>query len=119
METADTFKNAPIHDKRAILELMDSLEPKEMVELVDFLKGNKKNHTDKNEITINTLYPQFLDVMKAVVLIQNSLVMSNLNTPMLTKTEQGELMFLLYKWKINFTNHRNEVIDGMITELSK
>ena len=42
METEDIFKNSPIHDKRAILEMMDKLEPKEMVKVVDFIQEQVK-----------------------------------------------------------------------------
>lgn len=42
METEDKFKNSPIHDKRAILEMMDKLEPKEMVKVVDYIQEQVK-----------------------------------------------------------------------------
>jgi hypothetical protein len=42
METPDRFKNSPIHDKSAILELMDELKPEQMVELVDYLQKRVK-----------------------------------------------------------------------------
>jgi hypothetical protein len=35
----NNFKNSPIHDKKAIIEMMDELEPKEMIEVVEFLKS--------------------------------------------------------------------------------
>lgn len=38
----DKFKNSPIHDKRAILEIMDKLDPKAMVKVVDFIQGQVK-----------------------------------------------------------------------------
>lgn len=52
MKPEDKFKNSPIHDKRAILEMMDKLKPKEMVKVVDYiqeqlvlsLKSNKKKY---------------------------------------------------------------------------
>ena len=41
----DKFTNAPIHDKKAIIEMMNKLHPKEMAEVVEFIKikiyGNK------------------------------------------------------------------------------
>jgi hypothetical protein len=42
METPDRFKNSPIHDKSAILELMDELKPEQMVELVGYLQNQVK-----------------------------------------------------------------------------
>ena len=42
MITSDNFKNAPIHDKKAILEMLDELEPKEMVELVRWLNHEQE-----------------------------------------------------------------------------
>jgi hypothetical protein len=38
MDTNDNFKNSPVHDKRAILELMDTLNPKQMIKVVELLK---------------------------------------------------------------------------------
>lgn len=38
METADKFKNSPIHDKQAILGIIDELHPEQMGELVSFLQ---------------------------------------------------------------------------------
>lgn len=35
----DEFKNSPIHDKKAINSMMDELEPKDMVEVVEFIKS--------------------------------------------------------------------------------
>ena len=35
----DEFKKSPIHDKKAINSMMDELEPKEMVEVVEFIKS--------------------------------------------------------------------------------
>lgn len=46
-KTEDTFKNSPIHDKRAIVELMDKLEPKEMVKVVDFIQEQVKLYQSK------------------------------------------------------------------------
>lgn len=34
----DKFTNAPIHDKKAIIEMMNKLHPKEMAEVVEFIK---------------------------------------------------------------------------------
>jgi hypothetical protein len=42
METPDRFKNSPIHDKSAILELMDELKPEQMAELVGYLQNQVK-----------------------------------------------------------------------------
>lgn len=35
----DKFTNAPIHDKKAIIEMMNELHPKEMIEVVEFIKS--------------------------------------------------------------------------------
>ena len=42
MKTEDKFKNSPIHDKRAILEMMDELRPEQMVKVVDFIQEQIK-----------------------------------------------------------------------------
>ena len=42
MKTEDKFKNSPIHDKRAILEMMDELRPEQMVKVVDFIQEQVK-----------------------------------------------------------------------------
>jgi hypothetical protein len=54
----------------------------------------------------------------AVLTLENGILFSGLNS-MLTKDEEKELCLLLYKWKTNFRNHKKEVINGMICELSK
>ena len=38
MKIENSFKNSPIHDKCYILDIMDKLEPKEMVQVVDFIQ---------------------------------------------------------------------------------
>jgi hypothetical protein len=43
--TEDKFKNSPIHDKKAIIDMMDELEPKEMIEVVELLKSKTKQMT--------------------------------------------------------------------------
>jgi len=50
METENKFKNSPIHDKRLILEMMDKLEPKEMVKVVDFIQEQVKLFCQPNVI---------------------------------------------------------------------
>lgn len=40
----DKFKNAPIHDKKAIIEMMDELEPKDMIEVVELLQSKQRKH---------------------------------------------------------------------------
>lgn len=42
METENKFKNSPIHDKRAILKMMDELRPEQMVKVVDFIQEQVK-----------------------------------------------------------------------------
>jgi len=34
----DKFKKSPIHDKKAIIKMMDKLTPKKMIKVVEFLK---------------------------------------------------------------------------------
>lgn len=47
----DKFTNAPIHDKKEIIEMMNNLHPKEMAEVVEFIKikietyGTNRNNT--------------------------------------------------------------------------
>jgi hypothetical protein len=43
MQTPDTFRNSPMHNKSAILELMDELKPDQMMELVDYLQKSINN----------------------------------------------------------------------------
>jgi hypothetical protein len=38
----DQFKNSPIHDKKAIIEMMDELEPKDMIEVVELIMSKLK-----------------------------------------------------------------------------
>lgn len=64
------------------------------------------------------LYPKFKDMENAVLTLENGILFSAL-TPMLTKDEEKEFCLLLYKWKTNFRNHKKEVVNGMISELSK
>ena len=40
----DKFKNSPIHDKKAIIDMMDELEPKDMIEVVELLKSKQRKH---------------------------------------------------------------------------
>ena len=36
------FENAPIHDKKAIIKMMDKLTPEKMIKVVEFLKDLSK-----------------------------------------------------------------------------
>jgi hypothetical protein len=38
----DKFKNSPIHDKKVIISMMDELEPKDMIEVVELLKSKQQ-----------------------------------------------------------------------------
>jgi len=51
METNEKFTNSPIHDKGAIIKMMDRLEPKEMVTVVAFIMEQleKSNFNTKND----------------------------------------------------------------------
>ncbi len=50
----DKFKNSPIHDKQAIISMMDELEPKDMVEVVELLKS-KQQKADKQQTAVDIL----------------------------------------------------------------
>ncbi len=43
METTNKFKNSPIHDKAAVIEMLDNLEPKDMIKVVAFIQEQIKN----------------------------------------------------------------------------
>jgi hypothetical protein len=43
METSENFKNSPLHDKKAIIEMMDEFTPEQMVNVVECLKLLKLN----------------------------------------------------------------------------
>ena len=64
------------------------------------------------------LYPELKDMETAVLTLENGILFSAL-TPMLTKEEENEFCLLLYKWKTNFRNHKKEVVNWMLSELSK
>ena len=42
--TNETEINATIHDKKAIIEMMNELHPKEMIEVVEFIKSKIKTY---------------------------------------------------------------------------
>jgi hypothetical protein len=39
METAEKFKNSQMHDKRAIIQLLDELNPKQMCDVIEFAQN--------------------------------------------------------------------------------
>jgi hypothetical protein len=43
----DNFKKSPIHDKKAIIDMMDELEPGDMIEVVEFIKSKQQHPTPK------------------------------------------------------------------------
>jgi 23S rRNA A1618 N6-methylase RlmF len=49
----DKFKNAPIHDKQAIISMMDELEPKDMIEVVELLKSKLKQQNNMENLEQN------------------------------------------------------------------
>ena len=53
----DKFKNAPIHDKKAIIDMMDELEPKDMIEVVELLKSKQKKH-NKQQTAVQWLHDE-------------------------------------------------------------
>lgn len=62
------------------------------------------------------LFPTLIDMEKAVTIIKNALVLSDL-TPMLTREEENKLLILLTKWETNFNIHKNMVVESMKGEL--
>lgn len=50
METSEKFKNSPMHNKRAIIELMDELQPEQMVKVVDLMQSQVKLSTTREVI---------------------------------------------------------------------
>ena len=56
---SNNFKNSPIHDKKAIIEMMDELEPKEMIEVVEFIKSKTKPK-DMTQSAVEWLFNQLL-----------------------------------------------------------
>lgn len=70
----NVFKNSPLHDKNAIIELMDKLNPEEMVKVVDLLLKlieNKKIDIEEKEmfeknIAVVCLDAQDFQVWKAI-----------------------------------------------------
>lgn len=55
----DKFKNAPIHDKKAIIEMMDELEPKDMIEVVELLKRKQQN-PNKQQTAMQEMYDELI-----------------------------------------------------------
>jgi len=51
----DKFKNSPIHDKQAIISMMDELEPKDMIEVVELLKS-KQQKPNKQQTAIQKFW---------------------------------------------------------------
>ena len=60
----DKFKKSPIHDKKAIIDMMDELEPKDMNEVVELLKS-KQQKPNK----LKTAVEQFLNAIKDQILL--------------------------------------------------
>ena len=58
------FKNSPIHDKQAIIDMMDELEPKDMIAVVELIKS-KQQKPD----TQKTAVEQFLNAIKDQILL--------------------------------------------------
>lgn len=67
METKDKFKNSPIHDKHAILEMMDKLEPKEMVKVVDFIQEQVKLSCQPDVIKSVCEHTDYLEVTNEII----------------------------------------------------
>lgn len=81
-------------------------------------KVNNKLGNSSKPLLPAVLYPELNDMENAVLTLENCILFSAL-TPMLTKDEEKEFCLLLYKWKTNFRNHKKEVINGMLSELSE
>jgi hypothetical protein len=60
----DKFKNSPIHYKKAIIDMMDELEPKDMIEVVELLKS-KQQKPNKQQTAVE----QFLNAIKDQILL--------------------------------------------------
>jgi hypothetical protein len=79
---------------------------------------NTEPNNSTKPVLSAVLYPELKDMENAILTLENGFLFSSL-TSMLTKDEEKELCLLLYKWKINFINHKKEVINGMLSELSE
>lgn len=82
------------------------------------LEIKPENGNSTKPLLPTRLYPELKDMENAVLTLENGILFSAL-TPMLTKDEEKEFCLLLYKWKTNFRNHKKEVINGMLSELSE
>ena len=73
-------------------------------------KGN-----NANTVLANVIYPQLEDIRIACQMIANGIYDL---TPMLSKEETVQFQQLATKWMYGLREHKKEVIDGMISELS-
>ena len=85
-------------------------------------KMNKENETSNNSkpmaydtLLANVIYPTLDDMRHACRLVANNI---DELTPMLTKEEQEQFKRLASKWMYGLREHKKQVIDGMIDELS-
>jgi hypothetical protein len=78
---------------------------------------NLKNETptDANNVLANVIYPELEDMRMACKMIANGI--DDL-TPMLSKEETEHFKRLASKWMFNLRKHKEDVINGMIEELS-
>jgi hypothetical protein len=54
----DKFKKSPIHDKKAIISMMDELKPEEMAEVVELIKSKQPKNQTALDIVISQLKEQ-------------------------------------------------------------
>ena len=66
-------------------------------------------------VLVNVIYPQLEDIRIACRMIANNI--DDL-TPMLSKEETEQFKLLAHKWMFNLRKHKEDVINGMISELS-
>ena len=87
----DKFKNAPIHDKKAIIDMMDELEPKDMIEVVELLKS-KQITNKKQRMTVEWLVEQFKEYDFADVKDEENYIIKMQSFVLTEKLEQAKEM---------------------------
>ena len=87
----DKFKNAPIHDKKAIIDMMDELEPKDMIEVVELLKS-KQITNKKQRMTVEWLVEQFKEYDFADVKDTENYIIKMQSFVLTEKLEQAKEM---------------------------
>ena len=82
-------------------------------------KKSKSNNNSKpmayDTLLASVIYPTLEDMRHACRLVANNI---DELTPMLTEQEQEQFKQLATKWMYRLSEHKKQVIDGMIDELS-